>query len=171
MKDTNLREDFGVNVVGMWERGHFQLPEPNALLNNHTVLLLAGMDTHFKKYDQHFGKYTQNHAPVIIIGAGRVGREAAQSLEEMNVPYRVIEKDEFKAAKVKNSIVGDASDKVILERAGINKAPAVLITSHDDESNIYLTIYCRKLRLMHKLLPVRFCIGMWNHCIVLVQIL
>jgi len=146
LKDTNLREDFGVNVVGMWERGHFQLPEPNALLNNHTVLLLAGMDTHFKKYDQHFGKYTQNHAPVIIIGAGRVGREAAQSLEEMNVPYRVIEIDEFKAAKVKNSIVGDASDKVILERAGINKAPAVLITSHDDESNIYLTIYCRKLR-------------------------
>ena len=30
--------------------------------------------------------------------------------------------------------------------AGIAKAPAVLITSHDDESNIYLTIYCRKLR-------------------------
>ena len=99
LKDTNLREDFGVNVVGMWERGHFSF-RTNAVLN-HTVLLLAGMDTHFKKYDQHFGKYTQNHAPVIIIGAGRVGREAAQSLEEMNVSYRVIETDEFKAAKVK----------------------------------------------------------------------
>ncbi|MAK47067.1 MAG: hypothetical protein CMI24_07440 [Opitutae bacterium] len=146
LKDTSLREDLGVNVVGMWERGHFQLPEPDALLNNHTVLLLAGMDSHFKKYDKHFGKYSQNHAPVIIIGAGRVGREAAKSLEEMNVAYRVIETDEVKASKVKNSIVGDASNKAILERAGINKAPAVLITSHDDESNIYLTIYCRKLR-------------------------
>ena len=128
------------------ERGTFSTPEPDVLLNNHTVLLLAGMDANFKKYDDHFGKYSKNHAPVIIIGAGRVGREAASSLEEMNVAYRVIETDEFKASKVKNLIVGDASDKTILERAGINNAPAVLITSHDDESNIYLTIYCRKLR-------------------------
>ncbi len=146
LRDTNLREDLGVNVVGMWERGHFQLPEPEALLNNHTVLLLAGMDSHFEKYDQHFGKYSRNHAPVIIIGAGRVGREAASSLEEMKVAYRVIETDETKAAMVQNSIVGDASNKAILERAGISNAPAVLITSHDDETNIYLTIYCRKLR-------------------------
>ena len=64
----------------------------------------------------------------------------------MNVPYRVIETDEIKAKKVKNSIIGDASDKTILERAGIAKAPAVLITSHDDESNIYLTIYCREIK-------------------------
>ena len=146
LKDTNLREDVGVNVVGMWERGHFQLPEPSAMLNNHTVLLLAGMDAQFEKYDGQFGKYSKNNSPVIIIGAGRVGREAALSLEEMNVPYRVIETDERKAGKVKNAIIGDASDKNILERAGISKAPAVLITSHDDESNIYLTIYCRKLR-------------------------
>ena len=146
LKDTNLREDVGVNVVGMWERGHFQLPEPGAMLNNHTVLLLAGMDAQFEKYDGQFGKYSKNNSPVIIIGAGRVGREAALSLEEMNVPYRVIETDERKAGKVKNAIIGDASDKTILERAGISKAPAVLITSHDDESNIYLTIYCRKLR-------------------------
>ena len=146
LKDTKLREDLGVNVVGMWERGHFQLPEPEALLNNHTVLLLAGMDLNFDKYDERFGKYSKNLAPVIIIGAGRVGREAASCLEEMSVTYRVIEMDESKASKVKNSIVGDASNKAILERAGINKAPAVLITSHDDETNIYLTIYCRKLR-------------------------
>ena len=146
LKDTKLREDLGVNVVGMWERGHFQLPEPDALLNNHTVLLLAGMDLNFERYDERFGKYSKNLAPVIIIGAGRVGREAASCLEEMSVAYRVIEMDELKASKVKNSILGDASNKAILERAGINKAPAVLITSHDDETNIYLTIYCRKLR-------------------------
>ena len=146
LKDTKLREDLGVNVVGMWERGHFQLPEPEALLNNHTVLLLAGMDLNFDNYDERFGKYSKNLAPVIIIGAGRVGREAASCLEEMSVTYRVIEMDESKASKVKNSIVGDASNKAILERAGINNAPAVLITSHDDETNIYLTIYCRKLR-------------------------
>ena len=146
LKDANLREEYGVNVVGMWERGHFELPEPNAMLNNHTVLLMAGMEANFNKYDKAFSGFTHNNAPVIIIGAGRVGRETAKTLSEMNAPYRVIESDERKAGMVQNSIHGDASDKAVLDRAGINKAPAVVITSHNDESNIYLTIYCRKLR-------------------------
>ena len=31
-------------------------------------------------------------------------------------------------------------------RAGIDHAPAIVITPHDDDMNIYLTIYCRRLR-------------------------
>jgi Trk K+ transport system NAD-binding subunit len=45
-----------------------------------------------------------------------------------------------------NFITGSAADLVTLERAGIAHAPAVLITTRDDDMNIYLTIYCRKLR-------------------------
>jgi voltage-gated potassium channel len=146
LKDANLREEYGVNVVGMWERGMFELPDPGAMLNNHTVLLLAGTEVNFEKYDAAFKGYALNTAPVIIIGAGRVGRETGKSLEEMGVPYRFIETDERKADMVPNVILGDASDKSVLERAGINKSPAVVITSHNDESNVYLTIYCRKLR-------------------------
>lgn len=146
LKDTNLRDEFGVNVVGMWERGHFQLPEATALLNNHTVLLLAGREQNFKEYDQAFSGFSQNGSAVIIIGAGRVGRETAKTLESMNIPYRVIESDEKKCGMVKNSILGDAAEKAVLDRAGFNNAPAVIITSHNDESNVYLTIYCRKLR-------------------------
>ena len=42
--------------------------------------------------------------------------------------------------------VGDASDPVTLEKAGIKTSPSIIITTHDDDINIYLTIYCRKLR-------------------------
>ena len=115
------------------------------MLNNHTVLLLAGTQNSFDKYDHDFRNFSSNSSPVIIIGAGRVGRETAKALKEMSVPYRVIETDQKKAGMVDNSILGDASEKAVLERAGINKAPAVVITSHNDESNMYLTIYCRKL--------------------------
>ena len=146
LKDAMLRENYGVNVVGMWERGHFELPGPDTMLNNHTVLLLAGTEGHFAKYDHDFRDFKTNNSPVIIIGAGRVGRETAKALAERNIPYRVIESDKKKAAMVSNSILGDASEKAVLERAGINKAPALIITSHDDESNVYLTIYGRKLR-------------------------
>ena len=146
LRDAMLRESYGVNVVGMWERGHFELPNPSTMLNNHTVLLLAGTEETFANYDKDFGNFKTNNAPVIIIGAGRVGRETAKALDEGNIPYRVIESDEKKASMVSNCILGDASDKSVLERAGINKSPALIITSHNDETNIYLTIYGRKLR-------------------------
>ena len=145
LKHANLREEYGVNVVGMWERGTFELPAPDAMLNNHTVLLLAGTETNFKKYDEAFKEFALNTAPVIIIGAGRVGRETAKALEEMGIPYRFIESDEKKAGMVSHAIVGDASDKAVLERAGINKSPAVVITVTTTKAT-YLTIYCRKLR-------------------------
>jgi Trk K+ transport system NAD-binding subunit len=33
----------------------------------------------------------------------------------------------------------------VLEEAGIAHAPSILLTTHDDAMNIYLTVYCRRL--------------------------
>jgi Trk K+ transport system NAD-binding subunit len=44
------------------------------------------------------------------------------------------------------AVIGDAGDIDVLQSAGIDKAPAVIITPHDDDTNIYLTIFYRKLR-------------------------
>jgi Trk K+ transport system NAD-binding subunit len=43
-------------------------------------------------------------------------------------------------------VLGDAADLEVLEAAGIRSASTVLITTHDDDVNIYLAIYCRRLR-------------------------
>ena len=93
LKEAMLRENYGVNVVGMWERGHFELPNPSTMLNNHTVLLLAGTKSNFASYDKDYGNYNTNNAAVIIIGAGRVGRETAKALDEADISYKVIESD------------------------------------------------------------------------------
>lgn len=34
----------------------------------------------------------------------------------------------------------------MLEKAGIREAPTVIITPHEDDLNVFLTIYCRQLR-------------------------
>ena len=39
-----------------------------------------------------------------------------------------------------------AIEKGWFKEAGIDEAPAVIITTHDDDINVYLTIYCRRLR-------------------------
>jgi Trk K+ transport system NAD-binding subunit len=43
-------------------------------------------------------------------------------------------------------VLGDAAEIEVLNEAGMEDASAVLITTHDDDVNVYLTIYCRRLR-------------------------
>ena len=43
-------------------------------------------------------------------------------------------------------VLGSAAELEVLEKAGIQKTPTVIITPGDDNTNIYLTIYCRRLR-------------------------
>jgi len=43
-------------------------------------------------------------------------------------------------------VLGDAAELEVLEKAGIRETPVAIITTHDDDLNIYLTIYCRRLR-------------------------
>ncbi len=147
--ESNLREKTGITVVGMWERGGFEIPHPQTRINSSTVLLLAGSAEQLNKYDEIFSVYRIYHtanAPVLILGGGRVGRATAEALEERQVAYKVVDKNLKLIENNENYIHGDAADINTLYRAGIREAPSVIITTHNDAMNIYLTIYCRKLR-------------------------
>lgn len=145
---SNLREKTGVTVVGLWERGRFKIPQPQTRIDSSTVLVLAGSAEQLKKYDEVFSIYRVYHtteAPVLILGGGRVGRAAAQILEERQIVYKVVEKNP-RFIQNKKYLQGNAADLDTLNRAGIREASSVIITTHDDSMNIYLTIYCRQLR-------------------------
>ena len=147
--ESNLREKTGLTVVGIWERGRFEIPQPQTRINSSTVLLLAGSAEQLKKYDEIFCVYRIYHtanAPVLILGGGRVGRAAAEALEERQIAYQVVEKNPKHLENNENYIHGNAADINTLYRAGIREAPAVIITTHNDAMNIYLTIYCRRLQ-------------------------
>lgn len=144
LKQSKLRETIGINVVGVWERGRFNMPTPQTTIRATTVLLLAGSEDQFKDYDEKFGRYKKYDAPVLILGGGRVGRAAGEALMERDIDYRIIEKKE-KLIEDERYIFGSAADINVLMRAGIKKAPSIIITTHDDPTNIYLTIYCRRL--------------------------
>lgn len=145
LKESGLREKIGVNVVGVWERGKFRQPRPDCLINSKTVLVLAGTVDQLRKYDEVLSIYHVSDQPVVIIGAGRVGRAAAQSLEERHIDYRIIDKNPDRIRDPEKYILGDAADRKVLEEAGIENTHTALVTTHDDDINIYLTIYCRRL--------------------------
>ena len=147
--ESKLREKTGITVVGIWERGRFEIPQPQTRINSTTVLLLAGSAEQLKKYDEIFCIYRIYHtanAPVLILGGGRVGRAAAEALEERQVAYKVVEKNPKFIETNEKYIHGDAADINTLYNAGIREASSVIITTHNDAINIYLTIYCRRLQ-------------------------
>lgn len=145
LRESRIRETTGITVAGMWKRGEFQHPLPESLITTETVLVLAGSVQQLRKYDELVSIYNVSDQPVIIIGGGRVGKAAAKSLEERHIDYRIIDKDPARTKDDGKHILGDAAAIEVLEKAGMKDAYTVLITTHNDDMNIYLTIYCRQL--------------------------
>jgi voltage-gated potassium channel len=147
LRESNLRAVTGVNVVGIWERGRFDIPHANTVIGQHTELVLAASEDQLAQFDALVCIYAATDAPVLILGGGRVGRSVARALEEREIPYRIVEKNPKRVrGDGKRYVVGSAAELRVLERAGIHDAPTTLVTTNDDATNIYLTIYCRKLR-------------------------
>ena len=146
LRETGLRRRFHLNIAGLWQRGHFTHGRPDTLVTKETVLLLAGTLEQLAAYDAEFAVPGPTATSAIIIGGGRVGRTAAHALEERGVDYRIVEKIQGRSLDPSRTIVGDAADFEVLNDAGIKDATSVLVTSHDDAVNVYLTLYCRRLR-------------------------
>ncbi|SFJ55935.1 Trk K+ transport system, NAD-binding component [Desulfomicrobium apsheronum] len=149
LAESRLRELTGVNVVGIWEQGRFQLPDPMTAIGASTVLVLAGSEAQLDTYDSLMGAtmLSKEHSgPVVVLGGGRVGMSVAKTLNERGVDYRVVEKKTLRNTEDSRIIQGSAADLDILILAGINETPSIIITTHDDDLNIFLTIYCRRLR-------------------------
>lgn len=147
LAESRLREIIGVNVIGVWERGLFQIAQPETPITDLSVLVLAGSVEQLRNYDDYFGIYNAKDGPVIIIGAGKVGRATSKSLSDRKMEHTIVEKNPMMAKRCTNEVViGDAADREVLTQAGIDNAHTVIITTHDDDVNIYLTLYCRRLR-------------------------
>jgi voltage-gated potassium channel len=146
LRESNLRAVTGVNVVGIWDRGHFEIPTPETEIGVHTVLVLAGSEEQLTRLDELVCIYSSTDAPVLVLGGGRVGRAAARALVEREIPCRIVEQDPARVTSEFEYITGSAAELQVLERAGILDAPSALVTTNDDATNIFLTIYCRRLR-------------------------
>jgi len=146
LEDSKLRENLGINIVGIWERGKFLRPSPKLVIKEESVLIMTGTPGQLRRYDEFLAIYRVSEDPIIIIGGGRVGQGVAQSFDERGLNYRIVDKDPDRIKQDSHYIHGYSEDFETLKKAGIEDAPCILITTHDDDMNIYLTIYARRLR-------------------------
>jgi len=145
LRENRLNE-LGVTVAGVWERGRFEAAGPETMITEHTVLVLAGSEEQLLHYDEQFAIYNVSAAPVLIIGYGRVGTATARALADRGIDFRIVDRNPPAAPASDRLVVGSAAELEVLEKAGLKEAPTVIITPRDDNMNIYLTIYCRRLR-------------------------
>ena len=149
LREAGLGREVGVSVLGVWERGEFQSAGPNTEITGNTVLVMAGSEEQIGRYDELYSIAQLENSFVVIVGGGRVGRATADALQKNNIDFRILEKIPERVARFgEKAIIGDASDLSILTKAGILEAiaPVVVVTPHDDETNVFLTIFFRKLR-------------------------
>lgn len=146
LRQIGLRNHANINVIGLWERGKFEIATPDTVVHEHSVLVFAGSREQLDQYDALFCIYKSTDKPVIIIGGGRVGRAVGASLQRQGIDYRIIERQSQRIRNSDRYVLGDAAEHEVLVRAGIDDCASVVITTHDDDMNVYLTLYCRRLR-------------------------
>lgn len=142
----NRLGDLDVNVIGVWDRGDFRHATADTLIGANTVLMMVGSAEQLENYDEHFAIYGVSGEPVVIIGNGRIGQATAAALKQRGIDFRIIEQNHRRVTIPDKTIVGNAADLEVLEKAGLSRAPTVVITTHDDDTNLYLTLHCRRLR-------------------------
>ena len=107
----------------------------------HQILTRRTMDGRLASLSDHY----------IICGAGRMGLAVCKNLEEMGMPFVVIEKDEHVLADILNqhdwvAIHGDAAEDDVLKKAKIDQAKYLAAVLKDDSTNVFVTLSARMLR-------------------------
>src|SRR5690606_7277874 len=83
---------------------------------------------------------------IVIVGGGRVGRITSKALQEEGFSPVVIEKMSDRVKDHPAAVIGDATHLDVLKTARAREADTIIITTHDDDINISLTIFFRRLR-------------------------
>jgi Trk K+ transport system NAD-binding subunit len=147
--DLGLEKVVGVHTIAVWEGGRLQPARPETVLSKDSVAVVVGTADQMLELDTLLVIYNTNYNPVLVIGGGKVGRAAARALKEREIAVHLLERDEAmrgRMAGIADQIfIGDAADREVMMRAGLSEAPAVVLTTNDDNMNIYLSVYCRRL--------------------------
>ena len=149
VRDTRLRQQTGLSIVGLWERGKLRPAYPDTRIHSDSVLVVGGLPSQIAALNAQLPKGDGVPPPVIVIGAGKVGQAAARSLTRKGLRVHVIDRSEAALSSIRREVEavfpGDAADRDLLDQAGILAARSLLLTTNDDAMNIYLAVFCRRL--------------------------
>jgi Trk K+ transport system NAD-binding subunit len=143
--ESGMRAKTGVSVVGIWDRGRLVVADRDTSIDSETIFVLAGTRDQLDRYNAAYPTVRGHEPRVLIIGGGRVGRATSRELQDMGITTTLVEKIAERVAGHPEAVVGDGMQIEVLKKAGVRDATTIVVTTHDDETNVAMTIFFRKL--------------------------
>jgi len=144
VRNSNIRERTGANIVGAWIDGELQLPPaPDAIIRPNTVLLVSGGHGALEEVSDFTRppRSLRRHERIILAGLGEVGGAAQSTVSESGIDSVTIDIEGHESVDV----IGDGGTKETLHEANIETAGAIVVGLPDDSISLLTTVVVRSL--------------------------
>jgi Trk K+ transport system NAD-binding subunit len=144
IRESNIREETGANIIGAWIDGKLQLPpDPDAIIHQNTVLLVTGGHDALESFSDFTRpvRTFRRHEDIIVAGYGEVGQTAEDVLTEADIETTTIDVEDREGV----DIVADAGSEEVLMKAGVENAGAIIVGLPDDSASLLTTVLARSL--------------------------
>ena len=93
------------------------------------------------------GVYNMKRNKFIVIGSGRLGSSIAAKMSELGEDVLIVDSNDDAFRKLNETfsgyeVIGDATELIVLENANIKFAKTVVITTNNDNINLFLSHVC-----------------------------
>jgi len=147
----NLTLPPSILVVGILRQDKMIIPNGNdILLQDDHVFFIGGHDA-IIDFENNFINKRSKVERVMVIGAGRVGRNLAVLLEQNGISVKIIDRDpercDAAAYLLNQGIVlnGDGTDIDLLTQEGAGEADAIVCLTNDDKLNLLVALLAKRL--------------------------
>ena len=139
LKRLNLRKETGATIVGRWLNDELHsAPAPDDELKASDILVAAGSPESIRTLSN-LAHPISVSGPLVIAGYSIVGQKMAEFLRDAGEEVWVINSERAEGV----DFVGDLLDVVVLDRAGIKNARAVILALESDSTAIFVTTVVR----------------------------
>ena len=121
------------------------IPHKNTIYKKNDFVYFLGKSEDIKKIQQMSGKPAIKVSNIMILGAGKIGRLLAKSLQT-DYDVRIVEKDQIKAKKYSDKLIdtlmliGDGLDTDFLESENISDVDCFIAATESEETNILASL-------------------------------
>lgn len=140
-----------VLIAGILRSNKMIIPHGFNVLKPYDNVFFVGDPQSLKQMQDDFTETLSRIQKVMIIGAGRIGRNLATVLEKEGMAVKVIDKNHercqglAKLLKRGNVFCGEGTDVDLLTEEGVGEADAVVCLTDDDKLNLLLALLAKEL--------------------------
>lgn len=141
LKETDLGARTGTTVLGQWVAGRLETQVTAAMrIEPRGILVAIGRSEGLEKLTEMAGGplFKAREGPFVVAGCGLVGRKVRDLLHDVGEEVVAIDRESEDV-----DIRGDVLDPKILDRAGLDRARAIVLALNSDSATLFATVVVR----------------------------